>query len=133
MKGACACGSVAVSVQRKPEYINFCDCSLCRRVGAAWGYYDLAEVSVTGELTSFVRRDLDEVYLATEFCPTCGTTVRWVPLPDRDSQRAGVNMRLFDPAEIAGIESRFPSGLDWVDERPPPRHPPLPYGSGTVF
>jgi len=133
MKGVCACDGVTVTLDRKPEYINFCDCSLCRRTGAVWGYYELAEVSVSGNLTSFVRRDLDEVYLATEFCPTCGTTVHWVPLPDRDSQRTGVNMRLFDPAEIAGIESRFPNGLDWVDEPPPPRHSPIPYGSGTVF
>lgn len=133
MKGRCACGTVTVAVAHPPEYINFCNCSLCRRMGGGWGYFDRDEVRVEGELREFVRTDLDEAFIANQFCPDCGAVVRWVPLPSYDSRRVGVNMRLFDPDELKGIECRFPDGIDWVGERPEPRHPPLPYGEGTVF
>lgn len=132
MQGRCACGNVTVTVARPPEYINFCNCSLCRRTGGGWGYFDRDEVRVEGEVRGFVRSDLppDDTVLETQFCPTCGAAVRWVPLPHYDSRRTGVNMRLFDPVELAGIETRFPNGIDWGSE---PRHDPLPYGEGTVF
>ncbi len=133
MKGACNCGGVTVTLAHPPEYVNFCNCSLCRKTGGAFGYFDRDAVSVTGELRDFVRSDLAEVFLVNQFCPGCGSAVRWVPLPHYDSRRVGVNMRLFDPAELAGIEVRFPDGINWVDERPEQRHPPMPYGEGTAF
>lgn len=133
MQGRCACGGVTVTVARPPEYINICNCSLCRRLGGAMAYYDQSEVQVEGTVRDFVRQDLDEVYLANQFCPTCGTVIRWLPLPSYDSERTGVNMRLFDPEQIAGTECRFPDGIDWTDEAPAERHPPLPYGEGIVF
>ena len=34
MKGTCPCGGVTVTLPRKPEYLNSCDCTLCFRLGA---------------------------------------------------------------------------------------------------
>ena len=133
MKGTCACRRVTVTVARAPEYINFCNCGLCRKTGGAWGYYTLDEVSVSGETKGFERPDIDEVCLETQFCPGCGSAVRWVPAGTYDGNRVGVNMRLFDPAALAGTETRFPDGIGWTEERPRPRHASLPYGEGTVF
>ena len=133
MQGRCACQAVTVTIPRKPDYINFCNCGMCRKTGGAWGYFEADEVTVEGELNGFERPDIDEVYLETQFCPGCGSAVRWVSVPSFDSTRIGVNMRLFDPAELTGIESRFPDGINWTDERPEPRHLPLPYGDGIVF
>lgn len=133
MEGRCSCGKVVVTIARPPDYINFCNCSLCRRTGGALGYFDKDEVSVTGEMTDFVRSDLDEVFLSNRFCPNCGTSVMWVPLPNYDTRRVGVNMRMFDPDELKGIECRFPDGINWTDETPEQRHPPQPYGEGMAF
>jgi hypothetical protein len=130
VKGRCACGAVSVHVARKPDYINFCNCGLCRRMGGGWGYFQKDEVTVEGKTRDFRRPDIDEVCLITQFCPDCGSVVGWIPLPAFDEGRVGVNMRLFEPGELAGIETRFPNGIDWTSE---PRHPPLPYASGTVF
>ena len=131
MKGRCACGKVTVTVAHPPEYINFCNCSLCRRTGGGFGYFDCDDVTVEGEVRGFVREDMppEETYLENQFCPSCGTAIRWVPLPSYETRRVGVNMRLFDPAELSRIECRFPDGINWTGER----HSPLPYGEGTVF
>ncbi len=133
MKGRCACGAVSVSLTRKPEYINFCNCGLCRRTGGAWSYFQAGEIQVHGPLSDFRRSDIDEVCLTTQFCPGCGSVVRSVPLPAFDEGRVGINMRLFEPDDLEGIETRFPDGINWVDERPEPRNGPLPYAHGTVF
>jgi hypothetical protein len=130
VKGRCACGSVSVTVARKPDYINFCNCGLCRRMGGGWGYFQAHEVTVDGEVRDFQRPDIDEVCLTTQFCPTCGSAVRWVPVPAFDEGRVGVNMRLFEPADLEGIETRFPDGIGWTGNQ---RHAPLPYGSGIIF
>lgn len=133
MRGRCACQAVTVTIPRKPDYINFCNCALCRKTGGAWGYLEASEVTVAGEIRGFERPDIDEVCLETQFCPNCGSAVRWVAAGNFEGTRVGVNMRLFDPADLAGIECRFPDGINWVDERPEPRLQPLPYGSGPVF
>jgi hypothetical protein len=129
VKGRCACGAITVSVAHKPDYINFCNCGLCRRAGGGWGYFQSEQVTVAGSVHDFQRPDIDEVCLTTQFCPGCGSVVRWLPLPKHDDGRVGVNMRLFEPADLVGIETRFPDGIGWGEAR----HAPLPYGSGTVF
>ena len=130
MKGRCACGATTVTVARKPDYINFCNCGLCRRTGGGWGYFQAGEAEIEGPLGTFERPDIDEICLTNQFCKGCGSIVRWIPLPKFDDGRVGINMRLFEPADLAGIETRFPNGIDWGSE---PRHPPVPYASGTTF
>jgi hypothetical protein len=135
MKGTCPCGGVSVELPRKPEYLNSCDCTLCFRLGALWGYFDPAEVIVTGETRAFTRSDI-EVWLQTNFCPTCSAVVSWTAVRELDRPRMGVNMRLFDPDELVGLPVRFPNGRDREDdsdERPPPRHADVPFARDQPF
>ena len=133
MKGTCPCGGVTVTIPRQPEYLNSCDCTLCFRLGALWGYFHPDEVTVSGETKPFVRSDV-KAYLATNFCPTCSAVVSWTSL--EPYERMGVNMRLFDPDELVGLPVRFPDGRAWgddVDERPPPRHEEVPFARDAPF
>lgn len=132
MKGQCPCGGVTVTVPRRPDYLNSCNCSLCFRLGTLTGYFHPDEVTVTGETKQFVRTDI-EAYLANRFCPTCSAVVGWTSLEPYD--RMGVNMRLFDPEELIGIPVRFVDGRNWgdADERPPHRHEPVPFAHDAPF
>ena len=49
MTGHCLCGAVSVTIDEKPDYINDCNCSLCRKSGGAWGYFDPSIVKTSGE------------------------------------------------------------------------------------
>ena len=134
MIGACPCGGVTVAVPAKPGYLNSCDCTLCFKLGTLWGYFNPAEVTVEGETRAFTRSDI-EVWLQTNFCPTCSAVISWSAVRDLGKPLMGVNMRLFDPDALLGLPIRFPNGRDWGDDtdRLSPRHAEVPFGRDAPF
>ncbi len=123
MTGNCICGAVSVTIDEKPEFINDCDCGLCRKAGAAWGYFPSASVKTSGKTVSFVRSDKKNAGVEIHSCEKCAATTHWVLTKSFQEQnesadQVGVNMRLFDPSELTGVEVRFPNGKDWDGESP---------------
>ena len=123
MTGKCLCGAVSVTIEARPEFINDCNCSLCRKAGGAWGYFPEASIKTTGNTITFTRSDKAAPGVEVHSCGTCGTTTHWMLTEKFKEQnpsadRAGVNMRLFDPDELQGVEVRFPNGKDWTGEGP---------------
>jgi hypothetical protein len=115
--GTCHCGAVTLAIAVRPEYLNDCNCSLCTKLGALWGYFNPAEVTISGETGTYIRSDLKTPGLAAHFCKRCGCTTHWKPLPVWPQDRMGVNMRLFSPAAVEGIEIRHPDGRAWEPDR----------------
>lgn len=109
MKGQCLCRRVSVEIAETPAYIHICNCTFCRRLGAAWAYYRSDQVTISGKTTAYSRDDIDEVWLAGHFCPICGTTTHYEVIHPSDEGIA-VNSRLFDQDELAGIEVRYLDG-----------------------
>ena len=113
MKASCHCGQVTVKVPVRPEYVNFCDCTLCAKTGGAWSYYPPEELKVAGTTTTYRREDYDNPVVVVHFCPHCGTTTHWRLIDGDERNVCGLNMRLFSPAELEGIEARFQDGRNW--------------------
>ena len=116
MKGSCICGGVTLGLPRRPDYINICNCRLCRSTGGAYGYFKPEELTIAGETRGFERDDLPEVWLTMHFCPTCGSATLWTPSGKTELGRIGVNMRLFAQDELEGIEVRYQDGRGVIDE-----------------
>lgn len=116
MKGSCVCGGVLVELARKPDYINICNCRLCRSTGGAYGYFAPEEFTIVGETKGFQRGDLPEVWLTMHFCPHCGSATHWTPAGTTEPGRIGVNVRLFPQEELEGIEVRYQDGRGVIDE-----------------
>lgn len=116
MKGSCHCGAVDVTLAAEPAYINLCDCSLCLKLGGAWAYYSSADVDIAGSTRAYRRADYDEPAVEVHFCPTCGATTHWILTEHYEGDRMGVNMRLFEPSKIEGIEARTLDGRNWTGE-----------------
>ena len=106
MNGSCHCGRVTIGVPGTPDYLNACNCTLCTKMSGLWGYFPRSRVAIAGDTRAYVRDDID-AYLATHFCEHCGTTTHWSPLAEDAPDRMGVNMRLFDPASLTGVEVRY--------------------------
>ncbi|MEL6542432.1 MAG: aldehyde-activating protein [Pseudomonadota bacterium] len=119
MTGSCHCGAVRVTVAHRPEYVNFCDCSLCAKSGGVWGYYESADVTVSGETKGYRRADYDEPAVEMQSCLVCGTTTHWRTTEHFEGDRVGVNVRIFEPAELNGVEARFLDGRNWTGDTAP--------------
>jgi hypothetical protein len=103
---ACHCGAARLELARAPRRLTGCNCSICRRYGALWAYYRRDAVRLR-----YRRRDV-EAYawgdrrLRFVRCRTCGCVLHHEPLRKDPTRKLGVNMRLADPAAIAGIRVR---------------------------
>src|SRR5690606_25675283 len=87
MRGYCLCRRVTVEIDRAPEYINICNCDFCRKRGAAWAYFRIAEAKVAGTTHEYRREDIDDVWLIGHHCPTCGTTTHYTFVPEHATDR----------------------------------------------
>lgn len=90
---SCHCGAVKISVTEAPTEVTECHCSLCRRSGVLWAYFELSEVTLpASSLTdtyAWSRKNVD-----FHRCRVCGCVTHWAP---RDAKRTrfGLNARLF--------------------------------------
>jgi hypothetical protein len=117
---SCHCGQIRVETTKQPDYIHECNCTLCSKVGARWGYFHPSEVSVEGTAEGYCREDKDDPAALLQFCAKCGSTTHFVLTASAVSRFGnslmGVNMRLADESELAGIELRYPDGRAWSGE-----------------
>ncbi|HEY0085410.1 MAG TPA: aldehyde-activating protein [Allosphingosinicella sp.] len=117
---SCLCGQIAIALVKRPDFIHECNCALCSKTGARWGYFHPSEVSVTGEASGYRRHDKDDPNAEVRFCSTCGATSHFVLTEDAvakfGNSLMGVNMWLADAHDLAGIELRFPDGRGWAGE-----------------
>ena len=113
LEGACHCGACRVRIPRVPESVVQCNCSLCRKTGWRGIYFRPDEVEITGEFDSYVRSDLNEVFLRTLRCRTCGIATHWEPLGSPPHERMGVNANLFDVALLEGLPVQQVDGASW--------------------
>lgn len=118
MTGSCLCGAVKVELHARPSYLNACNCTLCSKSGAVWAYCAPNEASVSGSTRGFHRKDRDIPAVEIHFCEICGVTTHWrlteaFVRTAGSNDRMGVNARLFEPTDLAGVELRFPDGRSW--------------------
>lgn len=114
---SCLCGEVRLTVARRPDFVHACNCALCRKTGARWGYYDPAEIGVAGATAAYTRQDKPDPAAEVHFCATCGATAHFrltaAAAARFGDTMAGANMALADERELAGVELRFPDGAAW--------------------
>jgi hypothetical protein len=117
---SCHCGQVRLETAKRPDYIHECNCTLCSKAGARWGYFHPSEVEVEGTAAGYCREDKDDPSALIRFCPKCGSTTHFVLTESAVAKHGnvvmGVNMRLADESDLAGIELRYPDGRAWSGE-----------------
>lgn len=115
LEGSCHCGAIRLSIPRAPATVVDCNCSLCRRNGARWAFYDPAELRVEGGAEHAVAYVWGPRSLRTMSCLHCGGTTHWVPLTAESGPKWGVNIRHFDPEVLAAARvRRFDGAVTWT-------------------
>ena len=118
LEGGCSCRAVRFSLKRA-LFVWACHCDACKkRTGSAYGISlpvdDDAVEKFEGTTTVFTRIGESGKKVDYEFCPTCGTTVRWrvERIGNRQCFAGGA---LDDPAQIeVGGEMYADEALPWA-------------------
>lgn len=117
LKLSCHCGRIRIEIDRRPDYVNECNCTLCSKSGARWAYFHPADVRVEGATSAYCREDKDDPAAEIRFCAKCGSTTHFVLTASAVAKfgngMVGVNTRLADDEDLAGIELRYPDGRAW--------------------
>lgn len=115
---SCLCGAVTLEIDARPDFIHECNCTLCSKTGARWGYFNPSSVRVRGDTTAFLRADKADAAALVQFCARCGATTHFVLTPEAvaafGNTMMGVNMWLAAPEDLVGIELRYPDGRAWA-------------------
>ncbi|WOS61351.1 GFA family protein [Sinorhizobium fredii] len=112
IEGHCHCRAVRIAVPVRPETLGDCNCSLCSRLGALWGYYAPSDVTVSDEHKHLVGYVQGDKTLTAFHCGICGCTTHWSPI-GRGSAKMGVNLRIFDRSVWEDIPHRLIDGAAW--------------------
>lgn len=105
----CHCGAVTIRAPCRPREINECQCTICRRYGAAWAYYDPSEVSISLTGSSPTRKYVwGDGVLEFHFCSVCGCVTHWKSR--QESGEMGVNTRMMDPEQVKTVSRRISYG-----------------------
>jgi hypothetical protein len=119
LTATCHCGAVTIEIPHAPKAVTNCNCSLCRRVGGLWGYYDYGTVRIGGHPENTEAYVWGDKTLRTCRCKTCGSVTHWEPLDPKEHPRMAVNIRNFDPKDIGDVRIRRFDGADtwtYLDE-----------------
>ena len=118
LKLTCLCGQLRITLAKRPDFINACNCTLCSKSGARWSYFHPADVSIDGTATGYRRKDKTDPAAEIHFCGCCGSTTHFTLTQSAISRfgnvQTGVNMSLADESDLSGLELRYPDGRAWT-------------------
>jgi hypothetical protein len=112
LQGSCHCGAIRLTLPFMPHTPTRCNCSMCRRLGTVWAYFEFGTVSVEGHPEQTVEYVQGDRTLRTIRCKTCGVVTHWEPLPPQPGARHGVNLNNFDPGLLEAVRIRRFDGAD---------------------
>jgi len=112
MNGSCHCGAVTFTYHGRPEALVSCNCSICRRLSPLWAHGPEGKLVVEAVPDATIAYVWGDKGLAFHTCKTCGCTTHWKGIGLDVPQNMALNMRLCDPANIAGLQIRHFDGAD---------------------
>ncbi|CAM4131853.1 aldehyde-activating protein [Vibrio vulnificus] len=110
--GRCHCGNVELSIPELTEAATSCNCSICSRYGAIWGYFTESDVEVkVGQagLSSYCYRDK---LINFNRCNECGCITHYTSTEPSPSSRLAVNYRMFPSSQASQVKVRLFDGAD---------------------
>ena len=95
-----------------PDKATKCNCSICRRLGGLWAYYEFGTVRIEGHPENTAEYVWGDKTLRNVRCKTCGCATHWEPLAPEPGGKHGVNLNNFDPRLQEAVRVRRFDGAD---------------------
>lgn len=114
--GKCHCGNVVLAIPYLTKKATRCNCSICNRYSAVWGYFEEGEVKVSvGEhgVSAYSQGDKTISFVA---CKKCLCITHYTSLNSMPDATLAVNYRMFDVELMSDMEFRYFDGAEtWSD------------------
>lgn len=105
----CHCGAISIGMTNAPSVVVECNCSLCRRYGVLWVYFDRDELTGVPEGEATHTYAWNGKHVDFHRCAACGCVTHWAPrAPGRTT--LGINARLLPPEIVAAARLRHKDG-----------------------
>jgi hypothetical protein len=110
IEASCHCGSIRIALPRRPRTLTLCNCSICRRYGVLWAYFNAGDIRIRGTRRSSSSYLWAEQSIRFVRCRHCGCVTHWEQTRKSPSGRVGVNARNLDADMIQKIRIRHLDG-----------------------
>lgn len=98
----CHCKAIKLTFPTPTEKLNECRCTVCRRYGALWAYYNPKDVQIQGPKTDTYQ--YGEKNNDFHRCPSCGCMTHWADAKDENPTEMGVNCNMLEKEELRRFE-----------------------------
>ncbi len=114
IEASCHCGNVSLTIKDKPKALISCNCSICQRLGALWGYFPPEEITVTIKDSPTRTYQWGDKNINFQHCPNCGSTTHYIPTKESGREKMAVNFRMVDKAVSDDIHVKYFDGaITW--------------------
>ena len=103
----CNCKAVRLTFPSPDKALNECLCSICRRYGALWAYYQPKEVQIEGEPTEVY--EWGDKNIQFHRCKSCGCVTHWTWANNKNNVM-GVNCRMLEREDVEKLEVKKSPG-----------------------
>ena len=93
-------------MDKLPERLIQCNCSICRRYASLWGHLTRNTARVSFEQGAASAYMCNDKELEFYHCNTCGCATHYESIEKTDDARLSVNFRMFEPGDIEKLELR---------------------------
>lgn len=108
----CHCGNIKLKIPNLTDTMTSCNCSICARYAALWGYFVQSDVEISvGEYGSlqYCRGDREILF---HFCNQCGCVTHYSAIVALPTSRVAVNYRMLEPQLIKRLAVRYFDGAN---------------------
>lgn len=108
----CHCGKVTIQADTYPTSVARCNCSICRRTGALWAYYDADQMTLDTQGHKLSTYQWGDKRITFHSCHHCGCLMYHSCINQEGIARVGINARMAEPEISKDMTIRLFDGAD---------------------
>lgn len=112
IQGQCHCGNVKLSIPQLTENATSCNCSICSRYAAVWGYFTESDVQTSVGDQGISSYSYGDKMINFNRCNQCGCITHYTSTNPSPSSRVAVNYRMFNSDMLGQVNIRYFDGAD---------------------
>nr|QIH44547.1 aldehyde-activating protein [Vibrio ziniensis] len=115
LTGHCHCGNITLKIPHLSKTATECNCSICSRYAAIWGYFKDSEVKIITKENNVGDYSWGDKDIIFHHCTNCGCITHYSSANKSNSERVAVNYRMFNPTILTTIKIRhFDGAVSWT-------------------